>query len=95
MQYGQRYRIKLHGSDRIVEGEYIQTKGDDENFPTFIVDGMAIGVHKDRVLGLVTDDCPVHGIERFDIVKPPSDEVMKMFIKGPDYVPEVGTTNGE
>jgi hypothetical protein len=64
MQYGQRYRIKLHSNDQIVEGECIQTRGDDENFPTFIVDGMAIGVHKDRVLGLVDDDCPVDGIER-------------------------------
>lgn len=64
MQYGQRYRIERRDLS-IVEGEYIQTKGDDDNYPTFeLADGSRLGVHKDNVLGPVDDSCPPQGIER-------------------------------
>lgn len=64
MQYGQRYKI-LRTDQSIVEGEYIQTKGDDENYPTFVLeDGSRLGVHHSAVLGETRDDCPVDGIER-------------------------------
>jgi hypothetical protein len=63
MQYERQYRIKL-SDGTVVEGTHIQTRGDDENFPTFVVDGVRIGVHKSKVLGPVTDDCPVDGIPR-------------------------------
>lgn len=63
MQYGQRYRFQF--GPTIYEGEYIQTKGDDDNYPTFVVeDGPRLGVHKDHVLGPVDDSCPPQGIER-------------------------------
>jgi hypothetical protein len=64
MQYEQRYRIiKTDGS--VIEGTYIQTKGNDEDYPTFVLaDGSLLGVHRDAVLGPVTDDCPVDGIPR-------------------------------
>jgi hypothetical protein len=36
MQYEQRYRIiKTDGS--VIEGTYIQTKGNDEDYPTFVL----------------------------------------------------------
>lgn len=70
MQYEQHYRI-IRTDGSIVEGTYIQTKGDDENYPTFVLaDGLRLGVHRDAVLGPVIDDCPVDGIERFDFVIP-------------------------
>lgn len=64
MQYETKYRIlKTDGS--VIEGQYIQTKGNDEDYPTFVLaDGSRLGVHKDAVLGPVTDDCPVDGITR-------------------------------
>ena len=58
------YRIK-RVDGIIVEGEKIETKGDDTNYPTFILrDGKIISVHKSRVLGEVNDDCSPHGLER-------------------------------
>lgn len=77
MQYEQRYRIRWRGE--VIEGQYIQTKGNDEDYPTFdIGDGTLLGVHKDAVLGPVTDDCPVDGIERFDIVIPRPELFVKL-----------------
>jgi len=57
MQYGLRYRIRK--PDRsIVEGEYFQTTGDDENHPTFTLDdGSRLGVHISNVLAPVDGDC--------------------------------------
>jgi hypothetical protein len=95
MQYERYYRvIRTDGS--VVEGQYIQTRGDDENYPTFVLaDGLRLGVHKDAVLGPVIDDCPVDGItrpdpgsywynlEQFPIVKDPSPEVVEKIIRGP------------
>lgn len=45
-----KYEIKkLNGE--VVRGEKIQTRGDDENFPTFLLeDGSYLGVYKDRVI---------------------------------------------
>lgn len=45
-----KYEIKkLNGE--IVVGEKIQTRGDDINFPTFLLeDGSYLGVSKDRVI---------------------------------------------
>jgi hypothetical protein len=64
MQYERYYRI-IRTDGSVVEGQYIQTKGDDENYPTFVLaDGLRLGVHKDAVLGPVIDDCPVDGIPR-------------------------------
>ena len=64
MQYGQRYKI-LRTDQSIVEGEFIQTKGDDDNYPTFLLnDGSRLGAHRDNVLGPVDDSAPPNGIER-------------------------------
>ena len=83
MQYGQRYRI-LRVNGEVVEGKLVHTKGNDDYYPTFELDGGGLlGVHRDNVLGPVIDDCPVHGIERFDFVKL-SDETVRSIIKGPE-----------
>lgn len=59
-----RYRIRKINGD-IIEGEKVETRGDDENYPTFLLDdGGRIGVHVSNVLGPVDDSCPVDGIER-------------------------------
>ena len=64
MQYGQRYRL-LRVNGEVIEATHIQTKGNDIDYPTFERDeGGLIAVSKDNVLGPVTDDCPVDGIER-------------------------------
>jgi hypothetical protein len=93
MQYEQRYRIiKTDGS--VIEGTYIQTKGNDEDYPTFVLaDGSLLGVHRDAVLGPVVDDCPVDGIERPAF----ADNHIYGTQEGGviEFVPEVGTTNGE
>jgi hypothetical protein len=62
--YGERYRIRRTNNE-IIEGTHIQTKGDDENYPTFeLGTGGRIGVHRDAVLGLASDDAPHSGIPR-------------------------------
>ena len=64
MEYGHRYRI-LKTDRTVVEGEYIQTKGNDANYPTFLLDdGGRLGVARANVVGEVDDSCPVGGIER-------------------------------
>ena len=64
MQYGQQYRI-LRVNGEVVEGKCIQTKGNDEEYPSFeLEDGSLLGVHINAVLGPVIDDCPVDGIPR-------------------------------
>lgn len=64
MEYGTRYRVRRMNG-QIVEGEYIQTKGDDDNYPTLLLDdGARLGVTRANVLGPVDDSCPVSGIER-------------------------------
>ena len=64
MQYGQQYRI-LRVNGEVVEGKHIQTKGNDEQYPSFeLEDGSLLGVHIDAVLGPVIDDCPVDGVPR-------------------------------
>lgn len=87
MQYEQQYRIlKTDGS--VIEGQYIQTKGNDQDFPTFLLgDGSRLGVRRDSVLGPVIDDCPVDGIKRpglryetFKFVKEPDDELIRKII---------------
>ena len=66
MQYGQQYRI-LRVNGEVVEGKHIQTKGNDEQYPSFeLEDGSLLGVHIDAVLGPVIDDCPVDAIPRPD-----------------------------
>jgi len=61
---GQRYRIRRTNNE-IVEGTLVQTKGDDENFPTFeLGTGGLLGVHRDNVLGLADDVAPHGGIPR-------------------------------
>jgi hypothetical protein len=45
-----KYRIDFAGDGNLVVGEKIQTRGDDERFPTFVLeDGSVIGVAEDRV----------------------------------------------
>jgi hypothetical protein len=62
--YGERYRIRRTNNE-IIEGTHIQTKGDDENYPTFeLGTGGRIGVHRDAVLGLASDVAPHGGIPR-------------------------------
>lgn len=62
--FGQRYRI-LRTNKEVVEGERIQTKGDDENYPTFLLDdGGRLGVARANVLGPADDSCSVEGIQR-------------------------------
>lgn len=69
MQYETKYRV-LRTNGEIVEAEYIQTKGDDEKWPTFrLADGSLLGVSREKVLGEVTDDCPPEGIVRGPISK--------------------------
>lgn len=64
MQYGKRYKIRRINGD-VIEGECVQTRGNDENYPTFQRDdGTFIGVHHSAVIGLVDDVCPPGGIER-------------------------------
>lgn len=64
MEYGKKYQIQRVNKE-MVEGEYVQTRGDDENWPTFVLaDGSRIGVYRSEVLGPVVDDCPPKGIER-------------------------------
>ena len=66
MQYGQQYRI-LRVNGEVVEGKYIQTKGNDDEYPSFeLGDGSLLGVHINAVLGPVIDNCPVDGIDRID-----------------------------
>ena len=62
--FGQRYRI-LRINGEVVEGERIQTKGDDENYPTFLLDdGGRLGVARSNVLGPADETCSVEGIQR-------------------------------
>jgi len=62
--YGTRYRIRRINDD-VLEGVLVQTKGNDEYFPTFeLDDGSLLGIHHSNVLGEVDDSCPVNGIER-------------------------------
>lgn len=62
--FGQRYRI-LRTSGEVVEGERVQTKGDDENYPTFRLDGGGLlGVARTNVLGPADETCSVEGIQR-------------------------------
>jgi hypothetical protein len=64
MEYGHRFRIRKTNQE-VVEGELIQTKGDDANYPTFLLaDGTRLGVHHSAVLARVDDDCGPQGIER-------------------------------
>lgn len=61
---GKRYRVRRTNNE-IVEGTLVQTKGDDENYPTFeLGTGGRLGVHRDNVLGLVDDVAPHAGIPR-------------------------------
>ena len=89
MQYGQRYRL-LRVSGEVVEGKLVQTKGNDDYYPTFELDGGGLlGIHRDNVLGPVIDDCPVDGIPRpevFTFVNPPSDDLLRKIIhlRGPE-----------
>lgn len=62
--FGERYRIRRTNNE-IVEGTLVQTKGDDENYPTFeLGTGGRLGVHRDNVLGPVDDVAPHAGIPR-------------------------------
>jgi hypothetical protein len=59
-----KYRI-LRTNGEVVEGEKIETRGNDEHYPTFeLSDGTRLGVHISNVLGPVDDSCPVGGIDR-------------------------------
>lgn len=61
---GKRYRVRRTNNE-IVEGTLVQTKGDDENYPTFeLGTGGRLGVHRDNVLGPVNDVAPHGGIPR-------------------------------
>jgi len=71
--YGERYRIRRTNNE-IIEGTLIQTKGDDENYPTFeLGTGGRIGVHRDAVLGLVNDNAPHGGTPRLVAVDSDAD----------------------
>ena len=60
--YGIKYLIERgDGKDNVV-GEMIQTKGNDDEFPTFrLEDGSVLGVHKSAVISEV-EDLPLGGI---------------------------------
>lgn len=60
-----RFRVrKVNGE--IIEATKLKTRGDDDNWPTFLLDGGGLlGVSASAVLGPAGDDeCPVDGIER-------------------------------
>jgi hypothetical protein len=77
MEYGRRFRI-LKTNKEVVEGELIQTKGDDANYPTFLLaDGTRLGVHHSAVLARVDDDCGPQGIKR-----PTSKEITNYLLTG-------------
>lgn len=62
--FGERYRIRRTNNE-IVEGTLVQTKGNDDHYPTFEVTGLGLlGVHRDNVLGPVDDVAPNAGIPR-------------------------------
>lgn len=86
MQYGQRYKIRSPYGE-VIEAEHIQTKGDDERFPTFRLDnGSLVGISQTDVLGEAgNDDAPSEGIgvEEVD------------FDTRPDQDPEPGPLNGK
>jgi len=43
-------------SGEIVIGEQVQTRGDDDNFPTFILeDGTRLGTHRDNIVEWIED----------------------------------------
>lgn len=80
-----RFRVrKINGE--IIEATKIKTRGDDDNWPTFLLDdGGLLGVSAEAVLGPAGDDsCPVDGIERFEFVEPPSPELVESIIRMDD-----------
>ena len=64
LDYGKRYRL-LRVNGEVVEGECIQTKANDEDYPPFLLDdGSRLGTTRDHVLGPVDDSAPPGGIPR-------------------------------
>lgn len=61
--YGETYRLlRLNGD--VIEGEHVQTKGNDGGYPTFrLADGGFLSVASINVLGPRDDSCAVEGIE--------------------------------
>lgn len=63
LEIGKRYRFRRINGE-ILEGTLVQTKGDDDNYPTFDTASGLFGVHRDNVLGPVDDVAPHAGIPR-------------------------------
>lgn len=64
LDYGKRYRL-LRVSGEVVEGEHIQTKGNEADYPTFRMgDGGLLSVASANVLGPADETCSVEGIAR-------------------------------
>lgn len=58
-----KYRIERQPGQFVI-GTKIQTRGNDEEFPNFILeDGTQYGSHISRVTA-IEDECDPHGIER-------------------------------
>lgn len=58
MSYGTKYIIQRSDTE-IVMGTEIQTRGNDEDFPTFVLeDGSQFGCARSRVLGEVVEPTP-------------------------------------
>lgn len=59
MQYGKRYLLRrTDGSYSI--GEYIQTRGNDDEYPTFEVNGKLVGVAVKDVIHEITNEAALH-----------------------------------
>lgn len=63
-----RFRVRKNNGE-IIEATKLKTRGDDDNWPTFLLDGGGLlGVSAAAVVGPAGDDgCPVDGIERPDM----------------------------
>jgi len=65
-EVGKRYLIE-RSTGRFVEGVKIETKGEDDRYPTFeLEDGTRLGVFHESVIKQITDEAPVHGIPRVE-----------------------------